>query len=134
MIFLFEEVNPVTVGDIIILDKRKSDFRTKFAIDLVNKNHMFLIVSVSPITICPISSNMSKVKKKYPHNVAILDWKDANLRKPSYVGTDVSGYIDDDKIYKTVGRISNRDKLRILDMYFDGERRIAIENNSIKQD
>ena len=43
-------------------------------------------------------------------------------------------YIDDDKIYKTVGRISNKDKLRILDMYFDGERRIAIENNSIKQD
>ncbi len=83
MIFLFEDVNPVTVGDIIILDKRKSDFRTKFAIDLVNKNHMFLIVSVSPITICPIPSNMSKVVKKYPHNVAILDWfeSSANLKR-----------------------------------------------------
>lgn len=132
MIFLSEEVDKIEVGDIVILDKSKSRFKTKLATDLVNKNHMFLVLDRNPITICPISSNMNKVSKRYPDNVEILNWKDANLRKPSYAGIDVRGVIGQKEVYKIVGRISNKDKWRILNTYASGRRRLKIENNSIK--
>lgn len=112
---IIEEVQKIQVGDIILLSKTANSFNNPVARHLVDTSHMFVVVGNNPITICSISSNMEQLR--HSANIELLDYKVANLRKPSFVSTNTYGAIDISQIYKIVGRISNDDLLRVVRSY-----------------
>ena len=105
----------INIGDIIILDKDCIKFKGLGRI-LVDSNHMFYVYKIveNGYRICVISSNMSHVSNKFPSNCPILDWKEAGLRKASYVNGNSDGYVNKDCIKHKVGHVSNRDFRSIL--------------------
>ena len=128
MIILVESSESIEIGDIVILDTRKVNFKNQFAKDLVDTHHQFLVVDNNPIVVCPLSSKLNKVVPRFPRNIMIRDWKSAGLKRPSYVGTDTSGKIDEDDIYRVIGKATDSDLENILIGYASGGRRRTIEN------
>jgi len=69
------------------------------------------IISVYPIT-SKYDNKSERIKKKY---FPIKDWKDANLRKASYVDTNNIHELSVDAIDEAyVGRLSDSDKARFI--------------------
>lgn len=105
----------VNIGDIVVLDKNCVDFKD-LGKSLVDSNHMFYVYRIvdNGYRICVISSNMNHVSNKFPSNCPILDWKEAGLRKASYVNGNSDGHVSKECIKYKVGHVSNRDFRNIL--------------------
>lgn len=119
----------LTPGDIVFLTY--SAFSGSVGKNLVRTHHMFIILSNqdNEIVVSPISSRMNKVSDKYPLSIAISDYAEANLRKPSYTDISVQGTISDTQIHKVVGHVSLKDQRKIISNYYKtlDELRIVLE-------
>ena len=122
-------------GDIVFLDSRAT-YRTTLLSNIVQSHHPILVLLSLPnnkIRICSISSNITAdvVNGKYPQDVILQDWEKAGLKKKSYVATDTSGIIDTAAIYKTLGRISNGDLLKVQQAFWRSRERQLLESTKV---
>lgn len=108
-----ESINNYNVGDIVKL--KYGSFKKNPGKTLVGSHHLFVIVDDN--NVCVLSSNMSKVNKRYRYNIEITDWKDAELHKPSHVKTDTYGTVDDFDIFTKIGSLSEKDLSKVIKSY-----------------
>lgn len=87
--------------------------------EIIQEKHPFVVLrnnNENEIVICVISS-VNKVNKKFPHNVSINDWEDANLTKHCHAKTDKISIVTIDDIYKKIGYLSPNDYIRVMSNY-----------------
>ena len=70
---------------------------------------------------------MDKVNNKYPYNIPIQDWEEANLNKPSHAKLDSYGEISDDNVFKKIGELTATDKENILSRFKDVPQHYLLE-------
>lgn len=104
-------------GDVIKL--KKSAFKQNGeAYKCSAEGHLFVIVNIynDKLTCCIMSSNDSKVNKKYKYNIPLDNPEDANLDKHlTHVKVDRQTIeINENDVYSKIGHLSSHDYIKVI--------------------